>query len=447
MPVGYTHTEPGLLGQFVGSAAQGLGGSLGRQAGEGVGSLIGAGAGKLGKLAGLGGPSKEMIEFLVSQGLSPQDAYAFAELDPRAQQQVMANLGQQKQQQQISSAYEGLGGLSGGMPQGMGAMGAQQSQQAAAQQPGAPEPINGIAPVFMPKPTDIYAYMKQSGLDSAQAKDYTNQYRKDYDKDIKAADDYIAEVKKDAKGAKGSNMRLDRMYELVKKGDLAPSSVSTIIDTIEKGINGIVNFGVDLHGIMNGDSQEFNKLSKDFIKEAKNYFGSRVTDNDIKLLLKTVPDLAQSDEAKLRVINNLKIMNEAAVVKNRAIKDIKAQYGGKTPSNIEELVEAKVGKQLDKLADKLKKGESIMPDYEEAIQKAQGGNVGELPSTAAGAGIGGLLGSAAGPIGTVLGGLAGGALGSYAPRALKAAQEGSARIEKQLGIPDITQLLGSKRRS
>ena len=440
MPVGYTHSQGGLVGQFGGGLAEGLGSGLGREAAKGLGALAGMGAKKL----GIGGPSREMIDYLKSQGLSESDAYAFAEMEPRAQQQVLENIGKANAQQQTSAAYEGLGGMGAqGMPQGAGA---EQQQQAGAQQPGAPEPINGIEPVFMPKPTDIYAYMKQSGLDSKQAKDYTTEYRKDYDKDLKAADDYIAEVKKDAKGAKGSNSRLDRMYELVKKGDLAPAVASTIIDTIEKGINGIVNIGIDLHSVMNGDSQEFNKLSKDFIKEAKNYFGSRVTDNDIKLLLKTVPDLAQSDEAKLRVINNLKTMNEAALLKSRAIKEIKTQYGGRTPSNMEELVDAKIGKELDVLAEKLKKGESIIPDYEESIKKARG-TTGELPSTAAGAGIGGLLGSAAGPIGTVLGGLAGGAIGSYAPRALKAAQEGSSRIEKQLGIPDITQLLGSKRRT
>ena len=394
MPVRYTHSPGGLIGQFGGGLAEGLGSGLGQQAAKGIGALGSLGARKI----GITGPSKQEIELLVAQGLTPEQALAFSDLSEPAQRQLLANLGLQKQQQKTSTAYEGIGGLAGiggapGMPQQEGAP---QDQQAAAEQPAGQEPINGVEPVFMPKPTDIYAYMKQAGLDSKQAKDYTSEYRKDYDKDIKAADDYIAGIKTDAKGAKGSNSRLDRMYELVTKGSLPPATVATIIDALEKGINGIVNFGVDLHGIMSGDAQEFNKLSKDFIKEAKNYFGSRVTDNDIKLLLKTVPDLAQSDEAKLRLINNLKIMNEGALVKSNAIKEIKAMYGGRTPSNIEELVEAKVGDQLDVLAEKLKKGESIIPGYEKALKSTKGdiGKIadfaGSLPSYLAGAALSGI---------------------------------------------------------
>jgi hypothetical protein len=116
------------------------------------------------------------------------------------------------------------------------------------------------------------------------------------------------------------------------------------------------NFNIDVPALMSADSQEFNKLSKDFLKDAKAVFGNRLTDTDLRTFLETVPELSQSNEGKQRVINNMKAFNDASLAKKQAADEIIGSNNGNRPRNLDRLVDEKTSERLDAIAQEFKTG-------------------------------------------------------------------------------------------
>jgi len=191
--------------------------------------------------------------------------------------------------------------------------------------------------------------LNEKKLQAAERKE-TNAQQAKIDKETKP---FYDEIAKGAKSALESNKRLDRMEELISKGNLTNPVWASLIKTASKGIFGL---GLDLGFLTSADSQEFDKLSTDFLKNAKDIFGSRITDADMSAFLKTVPSLTQSDAGKKRVIENLRSFNQAALIKKNAANAIIKENGGKRPANFDALVDERVAPQLDALATKFKEG-------------------------------------------------------------------------------------------
>ncbi len=175
--------------------------------------------------------------------------------------------------------------------------------------------------------------------------------RKEAQERQKEVDKETLSIKQDLdkkyKASKDNSKRLGRMETLVKDGKLNNPQYSALIDSVGKGVFG---FGIDLSSLLTADTQEFNKISKDFLKGAKDIFGSRLTDTDLTTFLQTVPNSAQSDEAKLRVINNLRSFDEANKLEKKAMDEIIKENNGRRPSDLAEQIEAKIGPKLDELA-------------------------------------------------------------------------------------------------
>lgn len=166
---------------------------------------------------------------------------------------------------------------------------------------------------------------------------------------------YFKEIQQKAKGAKESNVRLDRMEELIQSGKLNSPQFSGLLKTLKHGVWGV---GLDLTGTLSPESQEFEKISGDFVKNAKDVFGNRITDTDLKSFLATIPNLSQSNEGKAAVIRNLKLMNRAAEVREKAARDLYRKYKGKLPLDFESQVEDSAKPDLDAIAAEFKIGES-----------------------------------------------------------------------------------------
>lgn len=162
---------------------------------------------------------------------------------------------------------------------------------------------------------------------------------------------YYDEISKEAKAAKFNNIRLDRMQELIKKGELTNPLFASLFNSLEKGVFGA---GVDLKFLENPDSQEFRKLSNDFVRNAKDYFGNRLTDADLKAFMASIPTLLQTDEGKSRVIRNMKMFNDIALYKKKAADEVIRANGGKRPSNFSERVDELADPYVEKLATQFK---------------------------------------------------------------------------------------------
>lgn len=189
------------------------------------------------------------------------------------------------------------------------------------------------------------------------------------DKETKESFD---EISKGARGAKDGNVRLDRMIELIKGGNLSWPSAASFLDTIAKGIPIPLagNLGLDLHFVESKDTHEFRKLTSDFIKGAKDVFGGRVTNLDLESFMKTIPNVTQSDEGKIAVIRNMRLFNSANLARKKAMDEIIELNGGERPRNLSKLIEDRASDQLDALAEEFKKG-ILTKDESEALANAR----------------------------------------------------------------------------
>jgi hypothetical protein len=162
------------------------------------------------------------------------------------------------------------------------------------------------------------------------------------------------EINEKAKASKDSNLRLGRMEELIKRGKLSNTAFYNGVKALGK-LPGIGSYIESIaESFLSPDTQEFEKLSTDFIKDAKQFFGNRITQQEVALFLKTVPNLSQTNHGKQRVIRNMRIFNEAAGVRKKAMDEIIRANNGKRPANLESLIEEVATPQLDKLAEQFK---------------------------------------------------------------------------------------------
>lgn len=323
-------------------------------------------------------------EAFKSLNLPPQ----LAELPENIQQQFIKN---QFSQQQQSNLADAIGSLLGGgeqqptqdmqqqqqfMPQQQQARGPMTQQDALMQSlQGGLSPQRAMAPQAQrgPTPEQLKKLNPQQlmqvanlGLKQQRIQEQRQQFmtkqelekeklrmrkQEHWDKETLPAHKEIEDL---AKAANDSDMRLSRMEELNEGGGLN----STATETLLRGVEGILPFGMhlDLTALRTADSQEFNKLSTDFLKDAKKFFGSRVTDNEIKLFLKTVPTLTNSPEGRRRVIQNLRLFNEAARTRAEVADNIIEENGGSRPYNFKSLIEKRSKKTLDDIHTRFKQG-------------------------------------------------------------------------------------------
>lgn len=192
---------------------------------------------------------------------------------------------------------------------------------------------------------------------------------------------YYEDVLSRGETARKANKRLDKMKNLIEKGNLPFSTLYNIINSLEEvsptyggsagaaaggllggpvgaAIGGAAGALISpvasiLRGIQRStspDTEEFEKLSADFIRDAKGIFGSRITDADLKAFLKTVPTLSQTDSGKRKIIDNLETFNKASIAEEESLKEILKEHKGKRPADLQFLVQERTKKKLDELA-------------------------------------------------------------------------------------------------
>ncbi len=98
------------------------------------------------------------------------------------------------------------------------------------------------------------------------------------------------------------------------------------------------------------NTEEFEKLSNDFVREAKSIFGSRITDQDLQTFMSLVPTLSQTDNGKRAIIKNMRNFLKANQVKAKNMKRVIHANGGHRPYDLPLMVEELSKPELDKLA-------------------------------------------------------------------------------------------------
>lgn len=327
-----------------------------------------------------GQPQDFQQEVLKSLLQSQQSGAIERELHP--EQQLMQNLGTMLQSQQMQPQQQSLEGLMNSMqgqgPQDAIGMALQRGlpQLLRQEQLGKPAALPTAEPSIQQaqkgKPAQEPTIKPKVGRSIAEILQNRNlppdqqlrvealkQQRELAEKKMSAAEqrdinketkEIYHETNKAAKSARDSDIRLGRMEELVNKGNLSNTAFYNGMKAMGSlpGVGGF--FESIAQSFLNPDTQEFEKLSTDFIKDAKQFFGNRVTEQEIGMFLKTVPTLSQTNPGKKRVIRNMRIFNEAARVRQNAMKDIIKANNGKRPEDLESLIEEVSSPRLDALA-------------------------------------------------------------------------------------------------
>jgi hypothetical protein len=170
---------------------------------------------------------------------------------------------------------------------------------------------------------------------------------------------YITDLKNREKAAKEANMRLKKMETLIDKGNLPNAALWSALSQLENApfISGLtapiaelLKGGLKWYSGDPADIEEFEKLSNEFIKNAKQYFGTKVTEKEILEYMKTVPTLMQTDAGKKRVIQNIRETNELVEIESKAARSIIAKNGGIRPIDLDQQVQDKIGNKVDKVA-------------------------------------------------------------------------------------------------
>jgi hypothetical protein len=175
---------------------------------------------------------------------------------------------------------------------------------------------------------------------------------------LKETKPYIDSLKAQEKAGKESDLRLKRMESLIEHGKLPNAGLWSFLTKFEEApyISGLTApfVGIAKSYLKSGnpDIEEFEKLSNDFVKNAKAVFGSRITDNDLRVFMQTIPSLMQTDAGKKKVIANLRSLNDLAGIEAKAARSIIRDNGGIPPIDIEQQVQDKIGSKLDKVANK-----------------------------------------------------------------------------------------------
>lgn len=251
--------------------------------------------------------------------------------------------------------------------------------------------------VVIPKPKNTSEYMRE-GYTKDEAKELAKADIKRSLLEEKESQQVINDVFKQQKAAKENNLTLAKMEKLINKGNLPNPALYKFIKDIEEKVTPTTGAAVGgtLGGFFGGplgklggaaagatigglispvagliesgikykypDTEQFEKLSNSFIRNAKEIFGARVTDLDLKAFLTTVPTLTQTEQGKRQIIENLRIFNNAAEVRGKVLKDILKETKGRKPENLALLIEERSDKELDKLS------QEFLENVPEAVQ-------------------------------------------------------------------------------
>lgn len=200
---------------------------------------------------------------------------------------------------------------------------------------------------------------------------------------------------------------LERIEDLEKEGKL---DTPGYVEFLKRS-------GLDIPALLEPGSEEFNKISANFIRGAKDVFGSRISNYEIEQFLKTLPNLSMSPEGRKRVIANLKRVSRADLEYNNTLKEVMRENKGIPPYDLLEQVEERVGSKLDALSRRFKEDlKKEVPagqnKFITALQAGAGSLAGAIPSALKGAGKGALVGAGIGKFGGGGGALAGAGVGA-----------------------------------
>jgi predicted transcriptional regulator with HTH domain len=188
----------------------------------------------------------------------------------------------------------------------------------------------------------------------------------------KATSPYRTKIYEEASSAKNVLDDLKRMKEL-ETGD-ASLDTPGYVEFLERS-------GFDIPALMKPESEEFQKLRQTQLRDARQYFGGRVTNFEMDQFLKSIPSLNQSPEGRKRVIANMERINKLKVKTAETARKIIKANGGIPPLDLQEQIDEKMEPERERVAQEFKqdlkrKVPAAQNQYTTAIQAGLGSVIG-----------------------------------------------------------------------
>lgn len=216
--------------------------------------------------------------------------------------------------------------------------------------------------------------------------------------------DFIAQItEKDAK-TKELLDAVKRQQELNVRGQLTKPGTLKFLEEV----------GLDIDALKSNDTQEFIKNNGIFMRNLKELFGGRITDNEINMYMKSIANEYQSPEGRRRILASQEKLFKSELVRSQALDKILELNNGTPTEFIKRDIEKIAKPEIDKLAkefketlekDQLSDAESDASIFAKTVAGKALSSVGNLLKKAGPVALGAKLGSTFGPSGALTGGI------------------------------------------
>lgn len=131
---------------------------------------------------------------------------------------------------------------------------------------------------------------------------------------------HFGEISSQLKNSKRELRDIDQLKRLNDSGKLPKGMKKAILVDYKKGELRVPAFA-------NAETQQFIKTVNGFIRNAKDFFGSRVTNFDLQTFLQILPTLANSEEGRRNILEQMEAATQLNQLDNDSLKEVYEHYG------------------------------------------------------------------------------------------------------------------------
>jgi hypothetical protein len=159
--------------------------------------------------------------------------------------------------------------------------------------------------------------------------------------------DYITKVYNTDRAAQQEDKVLKRIIAIREGGKARPAAMTQALKEL----------GIDYQALKNNDTLELEKLGTWFLQGAPDLFGGKVSNQQMQIRLRQVPNDLQTDEGSTLLANQMLLANESKHAEARAIREIIKENGGEPPWDLQIKAAERAQKIQEDLASKFINGE------------------------------------------------------------------------------------------
>lgn len=157
---------------------------------------------------------------------------------------------------------------------------------------------------------------------------------------------YRAELAKEAESTDHLIDVLKQQKQLSESGKMTHSGY---LEFLEKT-------GLDFNALKSPETEQYQALEKDFLKDLKNVFGGKVSNLEMSTFLKGIPKATNTPEGRKRITKQLDSYYKAKQLKFRTARKIIKDNGGTPPLDLQDQVVEKTRGKEEKYADQFRGG-------------------------------------------------------------------------------------------